>query len=98
MAGEWTAVRLPQSKRPSEGTVIARGDHPQDVEHLWEPGVVAICWTEAPSPVRRLSQDGLARVRRARLRRRLEKKCPLFADQLFDQELAARPDYFAGVR
>jgi len=37
-------------------------------------------------------------MRRKRLKNRLEKRLPLFADVLFEQELETRPDHFAGER
>jgi len=47
---------------------------------------------------RKLSQSGLSSVRRKRITRKLERKYPLFASQLIDREISARPEYFAGVR
>lgn len=48
----------------------------------------------APGPA--WSKEAKARVRRGNLRRRLEKSIPLFAAIAYDDELARRPDYFAG--
>lgn len=45
-------------------------------------------------PVKRWSPEAKARVRQSNLRKRMEKKFPLFADQFIAAELAARPDYF----
>ena len=52
---------------------------------------------QEPEP-RRLSKEGLASVRRKRLRARLDKSAPLFADELFDQEIERNPSYYAGER
>jgi hypothetical protein len=84
--------------RPSHGEVIAEAATMADLLPLWEPGRVVIGWTAAHEPPRRLSQSSLASVRRKRLRRRLEAKFPLLADQLEQAELAARPDFFNGDR
>ena len=45
-------------------------------------------------PVKRWSQAAKAKVRQGNLRRRLESKFPLFADDFIAAELAARPDYY----
>lgn len=94
MTGEWTAVRLGRDKRPSTGTVIARGDTEADVLPFWKAGEVAICWSYHAPPPKRLSAAQLGNVRRQRLRRRLEQKHPLFWRELYAQELRDRPDYF----
>lgn len=93
MTGVWRARRVVNHK-PS-GEILAEGPTRADVDHLWCPGVVAITWDAEERPIRRWPQETVARVRKARLKRRLEKKLPLFADQLYDAELAARPDYYA---
>ena len=50
---------------------------------------------EAPSvEPRRISDAARYRGRRNRLRKRLERKRPLFADAEYRAELAARPGYF----
>lgn len=56
----------------------------------------AICISIDTGPVRRWPKETKARVRRNRLKKRLDKKLPLLAEQLFERELAHRPDYFAG--
>lgn len=45
-------------------------------------------------PVRRWSQAAKAKVRKGNLRRRLEKKFPLFAEDFIAAEMAARPHYY----
>lgn len=45
---------------------------------------------------RTLSQEGKGKLRKSKLHSRLQKKVPLFADQLEAQELEAKPDYYAG--
>ena len=48
-------------------------------------------------PPKQLSQDAVKSVRRKRLTRRMEKKYPLFADQMIDEELQSNPDYYEGI-
>lgn len=47
-------------------------------------------------PIRRWSREAKARVRRRNLRRRMERKFPLFADDFIAAELAARARYYGG--
>lgn len=97
-AGTYSAVRLGADMRPTNGQTIATAPTAEELLHLWQPGRVVICWTyDAPEP-RRLSQTSLASVRRKRLRRRLDAKHPLLADQLYEAELARRPGHFNGER
>lgn len=45
----------------------------------------------------RSSPEKLARIRRQRLVRRVQRKYPLFVDEFIGQALAAKPDYYAGA-
>lgn len=45
-------------------------------------------------PVKRWSQAAKAKVRQSNLRKRIEKKFPLFAAEFIAAELAARPSYY----
>jgi len=47
-------------------------------------------------PIRRWSAEAKGRVRRQRLRRRIEKRFPLFAEIFIADDLARRPQYFRG--
>ena len=47
-------------------------------------------------PIRRWSQAARARVRQRNLRRRIENKFPLFAEDFIAAEIAARPSYYEG--
>ena len=38
----------------------------------------------------------MASIRKNALRKRLDKQYPLFAEQMYAEELAKRPDYYAG--
>jgi hypothetical protein len=100
--GVWRAIQLDASKNPKHGKIIAEaegnGAHcPAHIMALWKAGEIAIGWTYN-KPLRQLPTGSLARVRRARLKRRLAQKAPLLADELFARELNARPAFFAGSR
>ena len=45
-------------------------------------------------PIRRWSQAAKAKVRQGNLRKRIEKKFPLFAEEFIRAELSARPSYY----
>jgi hypothetical protein len=79
------------------GEILAEGTE-AEVAPFWKAGEVAICWTYDQNPPRQLSKQSLASVRQKRLRRKLEKKHPLFAAPLFDQEIEQRADFFKGER
>lgn len=98
MSGTYHAIRLGPDMRPSNGTVIASGQAKADVLPYWQAGRVVIGWKADHAPMRRLSQASLASVRRKRLRRKLERKHPLLAEQLFADEIAARQAFYAGER
>jgi len=64
------------------------------------PGVgqgYVISWSYLSEPVRQLSSEKLALVRRKRLERRIRQKYPLIADQIISEELARKPDYYNGI-
>lgn len=71
---------------------------PAEVMDLWVPGAgYCVSWQlVTQQPIRRWSTEAKAAARRRNLRRRLEKKVPLFADMFEQAELARRPGYFAG--
>ncbi len=71
---------------------------PPEVLELWVPGAgYSIGWElVTQQPIRRWSTEAKAKARRRNLRKRLDKKVPLFADMFEQEELARRPDYFAG--
>ena len=97
MSGVWHAVRLGPCKRPSNGTIVAEGPTEDSVIEHWVAGEVVITWTDT-TPIRRLKPESLAKRRRTRLRTKLSKAVPLFAEEFEARELAARPDFYAGKR
>lgn len=101
--GTYTAVKLGPDFRPSTGETIASaksmaGEIPASISALWEPGRVVICWNADAPPPKQWPKESLASARRKRLRRRLETKLPLFADEMEARELAARPSFYNGER
>ena len=50
-----------------------------------------------PKPIPQRPAATLARMRRNRLQKRMTKRWPLFAEQLIEEELAKKPDYYAGL-
>lgn len=78
--------------------VPASEDCPREILDLHVPGNgYAICReVVSQRPPRQWSKEAKGRVRRNNLRRRIEKKFPLFAEQFISDELARRPSYFAG--
>jgi len=96
--GTYKAIRLGPDLRPTGGQVLAEADDAEALMHLWEPGRVIIAWSMPEREPRRLSAASLASVRRKRLRRKLDRKHPLLADQLEAEELARRPAFYAGQR
>ena len=73
---------------------------PAEITARWRPGTgyAVFCQPLLPdSKQRRWSREAKARVRRANLLRRLERKIPLFAADLHAAEIAARPAYFDGI-
>lgn len=96
--GIYQAIRLGPDKQPSKGTVIATGPTMESLMHLWKPSEVCIGWQAEHAAPRRLKPESLAAVRKKRLRRQLDAKLPLLADQIEEQEIAARPAFYAGER
>lgn len=72
---------------------------PPEIEAAY-PGVghgYVISWTYVSDPIRQLSREALASVRRKRLERRVRQKYPLLAEQIISEELAKKPDYYNGI-
>ena len=60
-------------------------------------GGYGVTWCAMTEPMRQRSPEVLASMRRKRLARRMNAKAPLFADFFVEQELARKPEYYAGV-
>lgn len=89
---EWFETAEHRSER------MMSGDYhlPRAVLEVNEPGYgLWVDTIEVPHPPRR--QEQLASIRRRRMERRMREKYPLFAEEFIQQELARKPDYYAGV-
>lgn len=103
-SGKWRctlAWRNPYTTPPGPrvmGAVLCDKPHPIPAEllALWEPGNgYSIGWEPVEQrPINLWSQAAKAKVRQTNLRKRIEKRFPLFAEQFIAAELAARPGYF----
>ena len=72
---------------------------PPEVRDLWKAGTGYGIHIDFPqAAVRRWSEEAKANVRCRNLVARVQKAAPLFADELIERELAARPNYCAGKR
>jgi hypothetical protein len=60
-------------------------------------GGYGLAVTHFTPPIRRQPPQILASIRQKRLRRRIERQAPMFADQLFAQELTRKPEYYQGL-
>jgi len=71
---------------------------PESVMALWVAGAgYAVCVDFLDErQIRRWSDERKAAARRRNLERRVNRIAPLFADELIERELAARPDYYRG--
>ena len=75
------------------GTTLAAG---QAALEQWRPGLTVRWLVPNEEPARRISEQARHRLRRQRLRKRLERQAPLFADELERETLAAQPEYYYG--
>lgn len=76
---------------------------PDEIHDLWLEMGPGSGWSVGwefidQRPVRRWSQAAKSKVRKGNLRKRLEKKFPLFAEMFIDAELKARPDYYEALK
>lgn len=89
----------PPGPKVLAAVLVPRGvDCPPEVMDHWEAGSgYAISWElVSQKPVRRWSREAKAKVRRSNLRKRMERKFPLFAEVFIADELERRPEYFKG--
>lgn len=70
---------------------------PPELQAIYIPGNgYSVCWTPVVTSPKRLPEDKLALVRQKRLRRRMEKRYPLLAEQFIEEEMKKRPKFYAG--
>ncbi len=80
-------------------TEQGRENEPPEIAELWRPGTgyaVCIDFLNPDKPPRRWSTEAKGRNRQKRMRERIEKAAPLFAEELIERALTQRPDYYAG--
>ncbi|WP_223540831.1 MULTISPECIES: theronine dehydrogenase [Enterobacter] len=72
---------------------------PESVMSLWVAGGgYAVCLDFLDErQIRRWSDERKAAARRRNLERRVNRIARLFADELIERELTARPEYFRGI-
>ena len=71
---------------------------PPEIMEVWKPGSgYRVTYTFINEPPKQQSQAALATTRQKRLRRRMEKKYPLLAEQFITEETAKNPDYYNGI-
>lgn len=78
--------------------LVPRGDPcPPEILALWVAGAgYSIGWElVSQRPIRRWSGEAKARMRQRNLRRRMEKKYPLFAEEFINAEMERRAKYYA---
>lgn len=71
---------------------------PEEVMSRWVAGSgYAVCVDFlGQKKIRRWSDERKAAVRRRNMQARINRVAPMFADELIERELAARPAYFSG--
>lgn len=86
------------SAHPGEGArrSVEISDACHELITAGQTGYVITCTALMPAS-KQLPPETLARVRQQRLERRVQKQAPLLAGELIQDELAAKPDYYAGV-
>lgn len=92
---------LVQVYRP-EGHPEVRGPKPpaeiqRTLDEIGFGSGYSLHWRPISTPPEPKTPQKLAKIRRQRLERRIQKKYPLFADQFIQEELERKPDYYAGI-
>lgn len=102
MARYTLAWRRPDVPAPGprvlKALLVPRGAPcPQEIMDLFVPGSgYSIGWElVTQKPIRRWSPEAKARARMRNLRKRMERKFPLFAEMFIQKELQLRPAYYA---
>lgn len=70
---------------------------PPELQAMTTPGDgYRLCWSAVEALPKKQPKDKLALTRQKRLRRRMEKKYPLFAEMMVEAEMEKRPSFYAG--
>ncbi len=85
-----------------EGHPEVRGFHPpaavqQVLKQVGLGSGYGLHWQAITKPPKEINREKLAIIRRKRLERRVWKRYPLFAEKLIEEELALKPEYYAGI-
>lgn len=109
LRARWGLVRnswpceIPEGWPTERGEVLLEVEAPHDgttpalINAMWSPGCgysVHFSVVDLAAPSRRLSEPAKQNLRRKSLARRLNSKMPLFAAEMIEQTIAAKPDYF----
>ncbi len=70
---------------------------PAEIDSVPRPAGYTVYVGALMPPLVPLSPERLARLRRQRLEARVRGRTPMFADELIERALAAKPDYYAGT-
>lgn len=71
---------------------------PPEIKAVWKPGSgYSIYVTFLNEPPKQMPPEKLGGIRMKRLRRRIEKKFPLFVEEMVREEVAKKPEYYAGI-
>lgn len=87
------ALRITRSALPSGNPKYM----PDEIRNHPLLGVTGYCIGldfESEKPPRRLSLETKQKIRRGRLRKRLDRKFPLFADEMYASAVTGNPDYY----
>lgn len=75
-----------------------RNSIPSEFSALHEPGDgYCVCWRAISEPMKQLSKETLAGIRKKRITRRMQKKYPLFAEEMIKKAINENPEYYAGI-
>lgn len=84
---------------PNRGEVVAHGTK-EEIEGLWDalgdPWHFKVVWQMPFVETKRWPEASKGSFRRKQLKRRLERKHPLLADVLYQEQVLADRDYYEG--
>ena len=95
----WALPHLPcpGPRELAAAEVDAGAPCPPEVEAFWKPGAgYCVSLDFQPAELRRWSTEAKARVRKRNLEKRLQRRVPLFAAELYAREINSRPGYYQG--
>lgn len=87
-------LRTPLAKGQGAGAMPAEI---QDCYDELSPYGYAVCWWTEGGVTRRLSLETKQKIRRGNLRKRLDRRWPMFAEDLYREALARKPEYYGSA-